>query len=191
MCGQAQRPEGKTVIEGQLYIARADRETVRLSAVTIRFVDRAAAKDVIEKVEELKKKTTEAIDREVDLNRKLRALTAGLQAMRPEERAIATKTMATLKVLVASNAPYADGKLHVSSYADILRASPWPAIATAETDAEGNFRLVVPKSDLTIVAMTSRTTSSGRIENYLWILPARFGEKNLLNNNNLYDEERN
>lgn len=172
-------------VDGQIYVTRKDRETVKMSLVTVRIVDRLAAQKIVAEAGERKERVRLAVARDRDWRERSLALATAIPRMNQADSAKARETLATLRTLVISNRPFASTDLADSKESDLLRLVQWPSAKTVETDADGVFRLDLPAGDWTAVAWAQRRVVDAE-EKYLWVVPVRPGERTLLNNGNLF-----
>lgn len=177
-----------TRIEGQIYVTRKDRETVKMSLVTVRIVEASAARTVVEQARERQTQARLAVARDEDWRERSKALVNALPKMKPADEAKARQTLATLRTLVISNTPYALPNIATAKRSDLLRLMEWPSAKTLQTDADGVFTTEMPPGKWTLVAWAERELIKEE-EKYLWIVPARTGERTLLNNSNLFSED--
>ena len=179
-------------IEGQIFIARKDRETVKLSSVTVRIVPRKVAQEVIEGLSKIRK--LEGVNDQ--LRERSFALVKALPKLSPEKAALANKTLETLREQVVGNSKIISelrGKCLEDRSASLgniyftFGQARWQAAKIVQTDPDGRFLAEVPPGEYFIVAWATRTILDHE-EKYLWAIEAKPGERNLLNNSNLLEE---
>ena len=175
-------------IEGQIYVTRKDRETIKMSLVTVRIVESGAVRAVLEKARERQIQARLAVARDEDWRERSKALADALPGMKPADAAKARQTMAALRTLVISNTPSVRPSIAKADQSDLLRLIDWPSSKTLQTDADGAFTAEMPPGRWTLVAWAERTLIKEE-EKYLWIVPALTGERTLLNNSNLFTED--
>lgn len=174
-------------IEGQIYITRKDRETVKMSLVTVRIVEASKVKAVVERVKQSQSDAQLAVARYDDWRERSMALAKAIPKMKPADADKAKTTMSSLRTLVISNAPFALRDIATAKQVDRLRLVEWPSAKTIQTDADGAFTIEMPPGNWMVVAWADRKIIK-EDEEYLWIIPARAGERTLLNNSNLFAE---
>ena len=175
-------------IEGQIYVTRKDRETIKMSLVTVRIVESGAVRAVLEKARERQIQARLAVARDEDWRERSKALADALPGMKPADAAKARQTMAALRTLVISNTPSVRPSIAKADQSDLLRLMDWPSSKTLQTDADDAFTAEMPLGRWTLVAWAERTLIKEE-EKYLWIVPALTGERTLLNNSNLFTED--
>lgn len=177
-------------IEGQVFVTQKDRKTVKMSSVSVRIVERKYAAELIEGIQKLRRLE----DENDDLRRRSFRLVEGLRTMKTADAGVARKTLDELRGQFANNdkeiqdlrtAYLTDRKTNVYGFAEAFQAAKWNPAKTVQTDPEGVFSTEMPSGEWFLVAWASRQVD-GDPEKYLWMLQAKPGERNLLNNSNLY-----
>jgi len=167
-------------IDGQIYITRKDRETVKLSLVTVQLVQQLIAETNVARALECRR----AQSRDQELRDRANALTAAMPRMSKTDYATAQQTWAKLRAEILRNSK--DAKLGLKSFFNLLSEMDWQPRYKVETDADGKFAGPLPPGQWTLVAFTRRKVVDIN-EEYIWIEPVTTSGRILLNNSNLFD----
>lgn len=170
-------------IEGQIYITRKDRETVKMSLVYVRIVDAekySAALSLVNSYVTAKRNDAEWRGRAA-------ALVNAMPRMSVADRNKANKTYTELRAQVLTNLPLAE--IGAKSIYELFSEADWQEERKVQTDADGNFSVEVPAGSWRIIALSKRKIMD-KDEEYIWIVPVPDPPvgRIFLNNSNLWGE---
>lgn len=172
-----------SAVDGEVYITTKGRDTIKMSLTSVMLVESSNATKQLEYALRCKRAS-----REMDsLADRISALVYAMPKMNATDRSVAGNTWVSLrneyKELMADGA---NGKKPIYQ---LLSELDWQPAATSQTDANGKFQMELPSTtNQWKMVVFSRRLVGGKYEEYIWIVPVRAGQPNMLNNSNLLGE---